>query len=196
LTRCDIVYFMRVWTILGYIGTTLAVIAVSGYAYAVIDYNSKPHNVAASNSTPQSVEPKLLNQEVIFNETNKRRVDAGIKPLAYHNELNNSAMDKADDMAERNYYSHRSPDGVMGYSLIFDYIPESNLIYASENIAMYCPDWDEKRLVDGWMSSKFHREAILDPRYDAMGVGVSLSPHKDANKECTGYAVQHFADYP
>ena len=50
---------------------------------------------------------------------NKERAKVGAAPLKLDERLNASAQEKANDMQNRGYYDHKSPDGIEGYSLVF-----------------------------------------------------------------------------
>jgi uncharacterized protein YkwD len=120
-----------------------------------------------------------LNADVIFAKVNEQRVQNGLKPLVRDARLDASAKAKADDMRTFTYNKHINPTtGKNGYTYVFDYAP-GLCAYASENLS-----WDyqaENAVVDGWMGSKPHHDAILDPSYTISGLAVS------GNK-----VVQHF----
>lgn len=122
---------------------------------------------------------------------NKERAKVGAAPLKLDERLNASAQEKADDMQNRDYYDHKSPDGIEGYSLVFKHMP-SRCRYASENLAKVSTTDNKfgssRFTIDNWMhSTKGHREAILDSKYSLVGFGISKQ----------GYdliVVQHFCE--
>ncbi len=120
---------------------------------------------------------------------NKERAKVGAAPLKLDERLNASAQEKANDMQNRDYYGHESPDGIEGYSLVFKHMP-NRCRYASENLAILLVSISNSReTIDGWMSStKGHREAILDKKYDLVGFGVAK------NKYGNSLVVQHFCE--
>lgn len=114
---------------------------------------------------------------------NDERAKAGVSPLALHPSINSSAQNKSDDMVINDYYAHVNPKtGVDGWKTI----PSQDLgcVYASENIN---GGLSSDYLVDSWMHSTPHKKAILDPKYDLTGFGIS----KQGNQYL---AVQHFCD--
>lgn len=119
--------------------------------------------------------------------TNEARRKAGLPPVALDPRLNASAQEKANDMAVRDYYGHKSPEGVEGYSLVYNHAP-GRCQYASENLTiLLVPTSYSREAIDGWMTStKGHREAILDKRYDLVGFGVAKDKHGNS------LVVQHF----
>lgn len=122
---------------------------------------------------------------------NQERAKVGVAPLKLDERLNASAQEKADDMQNRGYYDHKSPDGIEGYSLVFKHMP-SKCRYASENLAEVSTTdskfGSSRFTIDNWMhSTKGHREAILDAKYSLVGFGISKQ----------GYdliVVQHFCE--
>lgn len=122
---------------------------------------------------------------------NQERAKVGAAPLKLDERLNASAQEKADDMQNRDYYDHKSPDGIEGYSLVFKHMP-NRCRYASENLAKVSTTDNKfgssRFTIDNWMhSTKGHREAILDAKYSLVGFGISKQ----------GYdliVVQHFCE--
>ena len=122
---------------------------------------------------------------------NQERAKVGVAPLKLDERLNASAQEKADDMQNRDYYDHKSPDGIEGYSLVFKHMP-NRCRYASENLAEVSTTdskfGSSRFTIDNWMhSTKGHREAILDAKYSLVGFGISKQ----------GYdliVVQHFCE--
>lgn len=122
---------------------------------------------------------------------NQERAKVGVAPLRLDERLNASAQEKADDMQNRGYYGHVSPEGTRGTLFVFKHMP-SKCRYAGENLAEVS-NTDSKFgssrfTIDNWMhSTKGHREAILDAKYSLVGFGISKQ----------GYdliVVQHFCE--
>lgn len=120
---------------------------------------------------------------------NQERAKVSVAPLKLDERLNASAQEKADDMQNRGYYDHKSPDGIEGYSLVFKHMP-NKCRYASENLAnILIPDSNSRNPISTWMSStKGHREAILDKDYDLVGFGIAKDKYGNS------LIVQHFCD--
>ena len=122
---------------------------------------------------------------------NQERAKVGVAPLRPDERLNASAQEKADDMQNRDYYDHKSPDSIEGYSLVFKHM-QNRCRYASENLAKVSTAdgkiGNSRFTIDNWMrSTKGHREAILDAKYSLVGFGISKQ----------GYdliVVQHFCE--
>lgn len=103
---------------------------------------------------------------------NAVRSAAGRAPVQRSARLDAIARAHARDMARRNYFDHRSPEGqglpdrlrARGYSYC----------YAAENIA-----WgrrSEAETFAGWMASPSHRRNILNPRAERFGHAAVPDP--------------------
>ena len=132
---------------------------------------------------------------------NAERVNRGLNPLEHIQKIRLIARSHSDDMAARNYFAHRSPEGLSptdrgrsaGYNCRKDYgtyytygfaenIHQGWLYdsYSTRNGRIVSYDWFTpeglaRTAVSGWMSSKGHRENILKPSYDKAGIGVAIA---------------------
>lgn len=86
---------------------------------------------------------------------------------SWDDKISDVARKHSEDMAKRNYFSHKNPDGKSP----FDRMEESNIkfIMAGENIAAGQPNAIAAH--EGWMNSKGHRKNILGD-YKELGIGV------------------------
>lgn len=125
-----------------------------------------------------SYEPIPPTVDEIYNLVNQERAKIGVAPLKLDPRLNQSAQEKAEDMAKNNYFDHVNPTtGVHGYTIISKYAKECRI--GSENLANSYPT--SRDLISAWLRSVSHKEAMLNPNYVLTGVGVSKSK-----------VVQHF----
>ncbi|TFL16593.1 CAP domain-containing protein [Jannaschia formosa] len=122
---------------------------------------------------------------------NETRAEAGLPALTLAPVLTEAAQDHADDMAERDFYAHVSPEGVTPADR-FRAAGGSDWALSGENLARCtgCPAPPDRARVgafqSGWMQSPGHRENILAPGFDRFGYGIRAEG--DAI-----YAVQTFA---
>lgn len=143
---------------------------------------------AQSKPEPSKYDTGLPDPVEMWELTNAERYKAGVAPLALDNRLNVSAQEKANDMRDRDYYGHNAPDGTTGPSIVFKHTGKE-CVYAGENLAKLFGSDTSRKAIDGWMSStKGHREATIDPRYDSVGFGLA----KD--RRGLYLVVQHFCD--
>ena len=102
--------------------------------------------------------------------------NCGSRTLSQNSKLNNSAQAHANDMANRNYFSHytKSPFpynySSSSWSARISYWGYVNG-YRGENIAYGFSG--VQSVVDAWMDSATHRENIRDCHFKYMGVGYN-----------------------
>jgi hypothetical protein len=104
----------------------------------------------------------------LLGSTNQQRSANGKSALTINGKLNNAAQAKANDMANRNYWSHNTPDG----SPPWVFITNAGYSYsaAGENLAYgYNTSADT---VAGWMASPTHKENLLNGGFTEVGFGV------------------------
>ncbi len=116
----------------------------------------------------------------LLDETNRQRQVNNAGTLELNEQLQAAARAKAEDMAERNYWSHETPDGDQPWK----FIEESGYQYikAGENLAYGF--MSSSQTVNGWMNSESHRENMLDPAFTEVGFGyVNAVGFQNSNEE-------------
>ena len=107
-----------------------------------------------------------------------------VPPLSLHPRLNQSSLAHAEDMANRNYFSHDSPEGVTARARI------NQAGYSGsgwgENIAAGRPTAEET--FQQWKDSPGHCRNMLSPTFIHLGVGYANNP----NAQFRHYWVQNF----
>ncbi|RLC32704.1 hypothetical protein DRH13_01295 [Candidatus Woesebacteria bacterium] len=103
----------------------------------------------------------------IFKLVNEEREAAGLNKLSWDTEVVSVARAHATDMWERRYFGHVSPEGRDAG----DRLTEAgiNYDYAGENLAL-APTVSTAHV--GLMNSEGHRENILEPNFNKVGIGV------------------------
>lgn len=100
---------------------------------------------------------------------NKDRTESNLHTLVVDPILSKAATLKAQDMAEKSYFSHTSPDG-LGTSYWFSQVGYK-FVYAGENLAV---NYSESSDVESaWMASAGHRSNILNDKFSDVGIGVA-----------------------
>jgi len=184
----------------------VAVIANGREIYAVEDFGHRPMNSAAARPTrrqpqvqianpepdvqpdPQStpapeVATANINQEalLLFNAANRERAQQNAPPLRWDPTLAQAAAYHAAQMASHGSISHQfsgEPDlSTRGASA------GAHFSLISENVAE-APT--AARVHDAWMHSQGHRQNILDPKVDAVGIAIVV-------RNGQRYAVEDFA---
>ena len=118
----------------------------------------------------------------IFELTNRERVAQGLQPLHWDASLAAAAQAHAERMAGERFLSHEYP----GEADLGARAAESGAHFQAiaENIAT---GYSDEAIEQEWMHSTPHRTNILDPRMNALGVGVVA-------RGGTLFAVEDFAD--
>ena len=106
--------------------------------------------------------------EEVIKLTNQKRVEAGLTPLNTNPILQEAAQAKAADMLAHDYWAHVSPGGVTPWDFFrnFGYTYR----FAGENLARDFAN--PSSVVDAWMASQSHKENIMSPKYEEIGVAV------------------------
>jgi uncharacterized protein YkwD len=100
--------------------------------------------------------------------TNQKRAEVGLPPLSLNPDLARAALAKGDDMLAKDYWAHVAPDGTQPWKFFSDVGYKYR--YAGENLAK---DFSTAQsAVDAWMASPSHKENILSPKYDDIGIAV------------------------
>lgn len=107
-------------------------------------------------------------EKQIFDITNILRVREGETPVQWEDTVREVAYDHSLDMAENNYFSHFALNG----DGLKERLAEKEILYTSagENIAAHYVD--APAVMEAWMNSESHREALLSDNYTHLGVGV------------------------
>jgi uncharacterized protein YkwD len=121
----------------------------------------------------------------VIDLTNQERSELSQAPLKRNATLDAAAKLKAKHMAQNEYFSHFSPDGVSPWY----WFDQAGYVYAhaGENLAIHFTDSSE--VVDAWMKSPTHRENIVNRQYTEIGVGTAKGTYEGYD---TVYVVQLF----
>jgi len=99
---------------------------------------------------------------------NQARQSSGLQPLIENQKLDQAAQLKAEDMVQKQYFSHTSPQGIspwywfktIGY----------NYKYAGENLAIGF--FDSKEVYNAWVNSPSHKANLFNSNYKEVGTAV------------------------
>ncbi|MFC1595168.1 CAP domain-containing protein [Patescibacteria group bacterium] len=112
---------------------------------------------------------------VLIDLTNGERESVN-EPLLVRNEvLDAAATAKAEDMANKEYFAHVSPEGFTPWYW-FDQ-KGYNFVYAGENLAVNF--YDSKDVVEAWMNSPKHKDNVLNEKFREIGIGVAQGIYKE-----------------
>lgn len=118
----------------------------------------------------------------LFDLTNAARVHHGVQAVKWDSLVQLTAYDHSLDMASQNYFSHTNLKGESP----FDRMNEDGISYrvAGENLAYGQPS--SVFAHEGLMNSIGHRENLLKPEFNLLGIGVAF------NVENQPYYTQNF----
>lgn len=145
---------------------------------AVIDMLRRREERRADRLEDQTVTEPTLKQ-LVTDGVNMERATRGIGALRYNLKLEQSAQAHAQDMFDRDYFSHETPEGERsgdrikktGYGVInAQECRCSYRVFLGENIAK--GQQSVEQVVREWMESPSHRDAILSRDYKEVGVGI------------------------
>jgi len=121
---------------------------------------------------------------------NLEREKYGLPTLEYDEELASVAKSHSIDMAEDEYFSHETPEGlsptdrasksdyVCRYqigNLIYSGIGENIHMVTGSSVAFMSTESIAELAVSGWMDSPGHKKNILTSNFTKEGIGVSIS---------------------
>ena len=121
-------------------------------------------------------------EQQLVDQLNQSRAQAGLPPLKIDDRLTQAAREHSQRMAETNKLSHVLP----GEASVADRLASTGLHFnrSGENVG-YNSDFNG--LHSGWMHSPPHRENILNPNYNLVGIGVARG------EDGVYFATQDFA---
>ncbi len=176
--------------------------AVGDVLWATRVPNSKPERYHTLTPEPTRDKPDIDIRQLEDRTRqliNAERVKRGLNPLEHVEKIRLIARAHSEDMAERNYFSHDTPEGLdptdrgrnVGYNChkdcgsYFSFGLAENIfqggLWSAITYINGVPihNWltlEEiaTEAIEGWMNSKGHRENILDSSYDRTGMGIAI----------------------
>jgi uncharacterized protein YkwD len=121
---------------------------------------------AAGTAPTSNVDPAVASFASLVNA---HRRSVGCPDLIWHDKVAAAAQAHSDDMAQRDYFSHDTPEGKTPWDRLHD----AGVTWsgpAGENIAMGYTS--AQSVLDGWLASPGHRANIENCAFTHHGVGV------------------------
>jgi Cysteine-rich secretory protein family len=105
----------------------------------------------------------------VVSETNDIRAEHGAQVLLYDKKLAYLATKKAEDMAQKAYFAHTSPEGRSPWY----WLEESGYAYsyAGENLAMNFSESED--VIHAWTASPAHYANMIKPEFTHVGIGMA-----------------------
>ncbi len=111
---------------------------------------------------------------VLVDLTNTARQEQSLHILKPNFLLEQAAQLKANDMAQRGYFSHNSPEGITPWHW-FDQVSYP-YTYAGENLAVNFSD--SGVLHQAWLNSPSHKANIVNANFTEIGIGTATGLYK------------------
>jgi len=121
---------------------------------------------------PYSTFFSAITQDRLITLINQARQNNNLPPVSLNKTLNETANLKVNDMLANNYFEHTSPHGVAPWSWFKK--AGYNYAYAGENLAIDFAQTDD--VFSAWMASPAHRDNILNPNFNEIGLAVKNGP--------------------
>lgn len=159
----------------GWAWVTLALIlsgceSVSQFLPPSAQVNTRSSSPPTPRATPQSPTTAQMEAQV-RQRVNEIRQKQGLSQLRHNEKLAQVARNYSQQMAQKNFFSHTSPEG----STMVQRVKSAGIFYfmVGENLYM-CTNMPQPvpSAVRGWMNSPGHRENMLRPEYRETGIGV------------------------
>ncbi|MEM6501059.1 MAG: CAP domain-containing protein [Cyanobacteria bacterium P01_C01_bin.89] len=165
-----------------------------GYRDEGVGFFADPAGEAVSAPTPapaptpvSTPSPTSTFEQEVVTLVNEARARSGLAPLVYDPLLGGLAESHSEDMLQRDFFSHTSPDGVS----FSDRVQQAAIPGpAAENIGVgYATP---QAAVTGWLNSSGHRANILNPSFTKIGVGHVFSANDPGTERWNHYWTQVF----
>lgn len=119
-------------------------------------------------ASPADATETAITPANVIQQMNAYRAAEGLPMLREDARLAKAAADRMRHMEELAYWSHNAPDGMSPFVWLAarDYVHA----FAGENLATGFET--APVLVESWMESKGHRDNILSPNYEDVGVAI------------------------
>jgi uncharacterized protein YkwD len=162
------------------ITTSIAILIFFALSFLFKD-SSDPSISSETEKRDEIVRNEAVNQEVegktrefqgaendFINLINNSRYEHGLPPIVLNEKLSQSAMAKAREMEEQQYFEHVSPNGIQPWF----FAEEIGYNYKNfgENLAEGFFSADSTH--ESWMKSSGHRDNILSEEFEEVGVAI------------------------
>jgi uncharacterized protein YkwD len=146
----------------------------------------------ASAVVPDDPVDRAAARDALLCLLNVERRARGVRLLRANGRLQAAALGQAKWMVRHRWFSHYRPGGPDLVSRLrkVNYIPRSGTWLVGENIGFGLPRRSSPAAqVRAWMASPPHRANILNPRYQAAGLGIYSGTPRGARRRGATYAV-------
>jgi uncharacterized protein YkwD len=145
---------------------------VTLFAVATIAVASAP-SAAAVTSAERSLQSGTAQNDLVA-LINAYRASNGLQAVSPNGALTSAAAWMAGDMAARNYIGHVSSDGRSPTQRMAAFGYPASSMYTGEDLA--AGFGTASAALAGWQASPAHNAVLLNPNYNALGIGLVYEP--------------------
>ena len=135
------------------------------------EYSLSPGQSSQPEPLPSQSPSTATMETQVIEQINQIRLQKGLSELRFNEKLTVVARRYSKEMAEKNFFSHNSPEGDTVVERVraegVYYIMVGENLFKGTNLPQ-----PVSIAVNGWMNSPGHRANILRPEYRETGVGV------------------------
>ena len=146
---------------------------------------------AAACAAPPAAEPAtaqqmadLINQACALGRTCGKTYYPAAPPLKWNPLLEKAAAAHAQDMADKNYFRHESPDG----RDMAERVEQAGYRYRAVGENILAGEPTARAAIDTWLAAPGHCKNIMNPAYTEVGMAYAANEHSQYGV----YWVQNF----
>ncbi len=150
---------------------------------------SSPATTGVIGLAKNSYDAINITSDALLVATNKVRADNGVSAVTINGQLSSSSVAKCNDMVQRNYWAHNTPDGKQPWT----FVDAAGYKYAKSGENLGYGFKSSSDVVTGWMNSLPHRQNLLDKTFTEVGFGICKS-NSYVGFGAQTIVVQHFGE--
>jgi uncharacterized protein YkwD len=123
-----------------------------------------------------AADPELARMEAALHRSvNRFRSDQRLITLTRDPAIDAVARAHSEDMVQRRFFSHHSPEGHNWVDRLHRSGVEG-FAMAGENVGMTSRSNPNQEILSGWLTSPAHRENLTARPYNVTGIGIARAP--------------------
>ena len=107
---------------------------------------------------------------------NDAREQRHLIPLERRADLDAVALAHSQDMVDRHYMAHESPEGKNALDRL-DRAHVTGFSLAAENLGITDRPDPNREILRAWIASEVHRTNLFSPPFNATGIGIARAPN-------------------
>jgi uncharacterized protein YkwD len=107
---------------------------------------------------------------------NDARAERHLIPLERRADLDAVALAHSQDMVNRHYMAHESPEGKNALDRLAK-VHVTGFSLAAENLGITDRPDPNREILRAWIASEVHRTNLFSPPFNATGIGIARAPN-------------------